>query len=384
MFLFIRINGISCGNIISEKEQLRKRQLDQCEYPKVSFLGTSSAVPSKYRNVSGYLLEASSNSAVLVDVGEGTYGQMRVLLGEKNCCKMLCNLRAVFVTHAHQDHMNGLYTIIEQRKNAIYSSGRDYTPLVLICNRNVLKPLKTYSLCFSDLESLVAVVDISRHPVTPPASPGPLPKKRRLPSPVLSACRNVIELMPKELFSEDSWNVQEIKAVQVHHTRMANGFIFGISGKRIVFSGDTKPCDLLVEEGRNADLLIHEATFEDGHEADALRKKHSTMGQAVEIGLKMKARHVILTHFSARYPKVPELPEYLEKCGNVGVAMDNLRIRFDQLELVPKLLPIFREIYQEELFEIELRKESRIFKKKEEQEEKQRAELILRENTSKM
>ncbi|VDM60788.1 unnamed protein product [Angiostrongylus costaricensis] len=254
--------------ITSEAKRLRERLSDQCEYPRVSFLGTSSAVPSKYRNVSGYLLEASSNCAMLVDVGEGTYGQMRVLLGEEKCREVWFH-----------------YWIL---------------------------------------------------------SPGPPTKRRRLPSPVLSACRNVIELMPKELFNEDSWNIQEIKAVQVHHTRMANGFIFGIGGKRIVFSGDTKPCDLLVEEGQNADLLIHEATFEDGHEADALRKKHSTMGQAVEIGRKMKARNVILTHFSARYPKVPELPTYLEKCGNVGVAMDNLRVRFDQLELVPKLLPIFR------------------------------------------
>lgn len=160
---------------------------------------------------------------------------------------------------------------------------------------------------------------------------------------------------------------------------MANGFIFGVNGKRVVFSGDTKPCDLLVEEGQDADLLVHEATFEDGHEADALKKKHSTMGQAVEIGRKMKARHVILTHFSARYPKVPELPAYLEKSGNVGVAMDNLSVRFDQLDLVPKLIPIFREVYQEELFEIELRKESRNLKQKEERELKQKAELSARQ-----
>ncbi|KAK6050704.1 hypothetical protein COOONC_11792 [Cooperia oncophora] len=187
--------------------------------------------------------------------------------------------------------------------------------------------------------------------------------------------------MPRPLFDENMWNIQEIKAVQVHHTRMANGFIFGVNGKRVVFSGDTKPCDLLVEEGQNADLLIHEATFEDGHEADALKKKHSTMGQAVEIGRKMKARNVILTHFSARYPKVPELPAYLEKAGNVGVAMDNLSVRFDQLGLVPKLIPIFREVYQEELFEIELRRETRNFKQKEERESKKKSELKSRENT---
>ncbi|KAK6061331.1 metallo-beta-lactamase domain protein [Cooperia oncophora] len=362
--------------------RLRATSSMDSEYPRVSFLGTSSAVPSKYRNVSSYLLESSSSSAVLIDVGEGTFGQLRVLFGDDGCSELLCKLNAVFVTHAHQDHMNGLYTIIERRKEAIEGSGRQYTPLVLVCNRNVLKPLKTYSMCFFDLESLVEIVDISRHPITPPASPGPPLKRRRLPSPVLSACRSVIDQMPRPLFDENMWNIQEIKAVQVHHTRMANGFIFGVNGKRVVFSGDTKPCDLLVEEGQNADLLIHEATFEDGHEADALKKKHSTMGQAVEIGRKMKARNVILTHFSARYPKVPELPAYLEKAGNVGVAMDNLSVRFDQLGLVPKLIPIFREVYQEELFEIELRRETRNFKQKEERESKKKSELKSRENTA--
>ncbi|CAJ0601391.1 unnamed protein product [Cylicocyclus nassatus] len=365
-----------------ETEKLRESFSEPCEYPRVSFLGTSSAVPSKYRNVSSYLLETSPTSAVLIDVGEGTYGQLRVLLGEEKCAELLCNLHAVFITHAHQDHMNGLYTIIERRKEAMNASGKAYVPLVLVCNRNVLKPLKTYSMCFNDLESLLEIVDISRHPITPPASPGPPTKRRRLPSPVLSACRNVIEQMPRPLFSEQDWNIEEIKAVQVHHTRMANGFIFKVGGKRVVFSGDTKPCDLLVNEGLDAELLVHEATFEDGHEADALKKKHSTMGQAVEVGRKMKAKNVILTHFSARYPKVPELPAYLEKCGNVGVAMDNLSVRFDQLALVPKLIPIFREVYQEELFEIELRKESRNLKLKEERENKQKTELKARENTA--
>uniref|UniRef100_A0A1I7WJ48 Lactamase_B domain-containing protein n=1 Tax=Heterorhabditis bacteriophora TaxID=37862 RepID=A0A1I7WJ48_HETBA len=93
---------------------------------------------------------------------------------------MMINLKAIFVTHAHQDHMNGLYTIIEKRKEAfdihvqvivsilMLYLGHPYVPLVLICNRNVLKPLRTYSMCFVNLESLVEIVDISRHPVTPP------------------------------------------------------------------------------------------------------------------------------------------------------------------------------------------------------------------------
>ncbi|KIH49611.1 hypothetical protein ANCDUO_20314, partial [Ancylostoma duodenale] len=152
-----------------DTKKLRASLSEPCEYPKVSFLGTSSAVPSKYRNVSSYLLETSPKAAVLIDVGEGTYGQLRVLLGEEGCNELLCNLHAVFVTHAHQDHMNGLYTVIERRKEAMDASGKAYVPLVLVSNRNVLKPLKTYSMCFCDLQSLVEIVDISRHPITPPA-----------------------------------------------------------------------------------------------------------------------------------------------------------------------------------------------------------------------
>lgn len=71
-------------------------------------------------------------------------------------------------------------------------------------------------------------------------------------------------LFPATYFSAEAWNLKKVTAVQVHHTRMANGFIFDTNdGKRIVFSGDTMPCNLLVEFGKGADLLIHEATFED-------------------------------------------------------------------------------------------------------------------------
>ncbi|VDK59542.1 unnamed protein product [Anisakis simplex] len=142
-------------------------------------------------------------------------------------------------------------------------------------------------------------------------------------------------------------------------------------GHKIVFSGDTKPCDLLVEQGMDADLLVHEATFEDDHERDAALKKHSTMKQAVDVSVRMKARSVILTHFSARYPKVPALPEYLDKLGNVSVAVDNLSVRFDDLVLLPKLLKVFRELYQEELFEVQLRMEQRILREQLDEKQKQ-------------
>merc|ERR1712238_586007 len=59
--------------------------------------------------------------------------------------------------------------------------------------------------------------------------------------------------------------------------------------------------------GAAVDLLIHEATFEDGMEADAVLKRHSTVGEALQIGFKMNAKAVVLTHFSQRYPKIPPI-----------------------------------------------------------------------------
>ena len=50
------------------------------------------------------------------------------------------------------------------------------------------------------------------------------------------------------------------------------------------YSGDTLPCENLVEGGKNATLLIHEATMEDGLEEMAHAKGHSTIGQAIDIG----------------------------------------------------------------------------------------------------
>ncbi|CAL2040910.1 unnamed protein product [Caenorhabditis brenneri] len=355
--------------LLKNFQALEKATKQNCEFPKLTFFGTSSAVPSKYRNVTGYLVEGSEESAILVDVGEGTYGQMKAIFGEEGCQKLLINLHCVLVTHAHQDHMNGLYTIVARRKEAFKNLGVPYRPLVLVCNRNVLKPLKTYSICFENIEHLLEIVDISRHPVTPPTSPnGPPGKRPRLPSPHLPPSRDILGDMPKS-FDRKLWELDELKAVQVHHTRMANGFVMRVAGKRIVFSGDTKPCDLLVEEGQGADVLVHESTFEDGHEEDALRKRHSTMGQAVDVGRRMKAKHIILTHFSARYPKVPVLPNYLDS-ENVGVAMDMLRVRFDHLPLVPKLLPIYREVFSSELFELNIKKEQRVLKDKESSEKK--------------
>jgi ribonuclease Z len=94
---------------------------------------------------------------------------------------------------------------------------------------------------------------------------------------------------------------------------------------KVVYSGDTRPGGPLIAAGKDCDVLIHEATFEDDKEALAKKKRHSTVGEAVAAGRKMGARRTVLTHFSQRYPK-------LVRSGGAICAFDFMRFQLADLE----------------------------------------------------
>ncbi len=72
-------------------------------------------------------------------------------------------------------------------------------------------------------------------------------------------------------------------------------------GRRVVFSGDTRPCQEVLEHARAADLLVHEATFTDSELARARETGHSTARQAAELARDAEVRLLALTHLSTRY-----------------------------------------------------------------------------------
>lgn len=130
---------------------------------------------------------------------------------------------------------------------------------------------------------------------------------------------------------------------------------------KITYSGDTKPCNSLVELGLNSTLLIHEATMEDELYEDALAKMHSTVSQAIEQGHKMNAKFILLTHFSQRYAKIPRIEQHLVE--NVGIAFDNMEVVPSDLNDLNILYPTMKKMFAEHWDEMEQKSIKRANKK---------------------
>jgi len=102
-------------------------------------------------------------------------------------------------------------------------------------------------------------------------------------------------------------------------------------GRKVTYSGDTVPCENLIELGKNSDVLIHESTFSKELSDIALEKKHSTSIDAAIDAKKMGAKQLILTHISSRYQEdaVKLLEDAQEIFPNTLLAIDLMRISLD-------------------------------------------------------
>uniref|UniRef100_A0A2K6E912 Zinc phosphodiesterase ELAC protein 2 n=1 Tax=Macaca nemestrina TaxID=9545 RepID=A0A2K6E912_MACNE len=307
------------------------------QYPEIVFLGTGSAVPMKIRNVSATLVNISPDTSLLLDCGEGTFGQLYRHYGDQ-VDRVLGSLAAVFVSHLHADHHTGLLNILLQRERALASLGKPFHPLLVVAPTQLKPWLQQYHNQCQEVLHHVSMIPAKYLQVGAEISS---PAVERLISSLLRTC-----------------DLEEFQTCLVRHCRHAFGCaLVHTSGWKVVYSGDTMPCEALVRMGKDATLLIHEATLEDGLEEEAVEKTHSTTSQAIHVGMRMNAEFIMLNHFSQRYAKVPLFsPDFNEK---VGIAFDHMKVSFGDFPTVPKLIPPLKALFAGDIEEMEERREKR-------------------------
>ncbi|KIW88236.1 uncharacterized protein Z519_11347 [Cladophialophora bantiana CBS 173.52] len=255
--------------------------------PEIVTLGTGSAAPSKYRNVSSLLLRMPKGMGnYLFDCGEGTLGQLKRLYHAEQLDDILCNLRGIWISHLHADHHLGTVSVLKhvfQTVRRLAGPGHHgrRPPPYLFSEINMIDYLDDY-------ESVMGIpTDLLCTPIACDPHKGLFHRRRHFE-------------IQSDLY------IRELRTVKVSHCHGAQAVSVTFkNGFKFSYSGDCRPSEAFCEIGANSDVLVHEATFDDGMEGDAMAKKHSTTGEAVGVALGMGAKNLILTHFSQRYQKIP-------------------------------------------------------------------------------
>ena len=271
----------------------------------ITFLGTSSGVPTKSRNVSSVALRLTQRGEIwLFDCGEGT--QHQLLRSELRTSQ----LKKIFITHMHGDHIFGLMGLL-----ASCGLGGDAKDIELYGPPGIepyLKACMKYSytyfpygvtihtvepgLVYED-EEFTVTCELLKHRVT--AYGYRVSEKNRAGVfDVEKAKKMGIPFGP--LYGK----LKSGQTITLEDGRTFSGVDFcGPTeiGRKFVYCTDTVFCENAIALSEDADVLIHEATFAHQDAQMAFEKMHSTTTMAAQVALAAQVKKLIMTHFSPRY-----------------------------------------------------------------------------------
>ena len=275
---------------------------------KVVFLGTSGSMPTPERGSSSVAI-IRGREVMLLDCGEGTQRQMVAAhIGFTRPTR-------IFVSHLHGDHILGIPGLIQsmtlQRREA---SLEVYGP------RGTAAFIQAFSSTLGGPGFPVTVFEIQRSGVVKDSADYRI-EAAEADHEVEAWSYALIEYPRPGRFHPERARGLGVpegvlwKRLQGGEDVELDGRVIRSSelvdpprpGRKVVYSGDTRPTEVLVRLAEGADILIHEATFGEELAERAEEDGHSTARQAAEDALKAGARRLIITHISSRYPDAAQL-----------------------------------------------------------------------------
>ena len=293
----------------------------------ITFLGTSSAVHSHNRNHPGIILKAFGE-VMLFDCGESCQKQLIYT----NISPM--KISKIFISHYHGDHILGLPGLLQ----SLNFLGRE-KPLTIYGPKGIKKIEYGISLLgFSKLNFPVEFVEIESGTII--ENEEYIIKSQQVKHNIINLAYSIEEKKKPRFLRQKAINLGV--PVGPAFGRLHNGEEIEIDGriikpsqvlgeprkgKKITYSGDTLPCDEMIEFAKDSDLLIHESTYMLEDNDKAKENFHSTSQDAATIAKYSNSKKLILTHISSRYTNITQLlNESKEIFKNVEVANDLMTI----------------------------------------------------------
>ncbi|BBL63819.1 ribonuclease Z [Methanosarcina mazei] len=296
---------------------------------RIIFLGTGGSLPTRNRNPSAVIVNLKGE-LLLFDCGEGTQQQMmRAKTG-------MMSLSSIFVSHFHADHFLGIPGLIQTmsflgRKEPLTIYGpegtKEFTEVFKVLGYCNLKyEVRGVELSPGDIvEGKNYVVRALKTEHSTPSLGYSLIEN---PRPGRFNREKAVELgvLPGPLFAK----LQKGNPVEVNGKLVKPEEVVGAPrpGRTVVYSGDTRPCEAVLEASRDADVLIHDGSFADEMAGWAEESMHSTAGEVASLAKEAGVRQLVLTHISSRYTDDvgPILNDSRKVFENVIVAEDLMEL----------------------------------------------------------
>jgi ribonuclease Z len=299
---------------------------------RVVFLGTSGSVPTLKRSLPSVVVQCPRDQWMF-DCGENVQRQMmqaKVSFHRK---------MKVFITHLHGDHVLGLPGLLQTmalmgRTETVQVYGPVGIKDFLICTKETLNFGLTYPVEINEILAEGIVCDEQEYNVIAAKSNHAVASYAfafvEIPRPGKFYPKKALALgVPAgELWSKLQGG-KEITLVNGKVVKPSDVMGPVRAGRKIVYTGDTKPFDSFSAFAKGADLVIHDCTFDDSLVEKAALDGHSTPTQAAEQAKAAGAKQLVLSHISARYPEAGLLLDQAKKVFSNSILAED----FMELEL---------------------------------------------------